>query len=114
MNYPNIKLSEDLAKSFIVDHILKNDTEFYDNQVYYTVQSRPITTIDNSITKPNISSMLLYESFVEVFSDTNRSRVTLKYQVNTSRGLYEVIIKSKDRSGSKLLELFNKLRSWGV
>ena len=109
MNYPNIKLSENLAKSFIMNHLIKNDTEFYNNQVYYTVQSKPITIIDDSIDVIKVNNMTLTESSVEVLAN-NKERFSIAYLVGTNKGYYEVTIKSNNKSGSKLFSILDRLR----
>lgn len=110
MNYPEIKVPESIIKSSIVDHFKSGKSEFYYNKIYYTIQSKPMNWIHYNNDVSNVGSSLLVNSSV-TYNDNNTQDFTLSYRVYSA---YTLIVKGKDKSRSKLLELFDKLRRWEI
>ena len=113
MNYPEIKVPESILKSSIIDHFKSGNTEFYYDKVYYTIQSKPLNWIHYSNDITNIGSIVLMNSSV-TYNDNNTQSFTLSYRVYSGNCVYTLVVKGKDKSRSKLLELFDKLRRWEI
>ena len=109
MNYPEIKVPESVMKSSIVGHFKSGKSEFYYNKVYYTIQSKPMNWIHYNNDVSNVGSAILTNSSV-TYNDNNTQDFTLSYRVYSGNCAYTLIVKGKDKSRSKLLELFDKLR----